>query len=78
MSGKYSNRGEINTTLWLENLMGTDHLGGEVNCWLKKNTEINLRVRYVYGGVDWIKLSYDKVQWRDFLNTIMKLHVPIR
>jgi hypothetical protein len=28
-------------------------------------------------GVNWIRLDQDRVQWRAFLNTVMKLRVPL-
>jgi hypothetical protein len=27
-------------------------------------------------GANWIQLAWDKVQWRDFVNTVMNLQVP--
>jgi hypothetical protein len=27
-------------------------------------------------GVDWIRLAQDRVQWRAFVNKVMKLRVP--
>jgi hypothetical protein len=27
-------------------------------------------------GANWIELARDRVQWRAFLNTVMKLRVP--
>jgi hypothetical protein len=27
-------------------------------------------------GVDWIELAQDRDQWRDLVNTVMKLRVP--
>jgi hypothetical protein len=27
------------------------------------------------GGIDWIDLVQDKVQWKDFVNTVMNLRV---
>jgi hypothetical protein len=29
-----------------------------------------------WGGVDWIDLAQDKDQWRDLMNTVMKLRDP--
>jgi hypothetical protein len=29
-----------------------------------------------WGGTDWIDLAQDRDQWRDFVNTVMKLRVP--
>jgi hypothetical protein len=29
-----------------------------------------------WGGTDWIDLAQDTDQWRDLVNTIMKLRVP--
>jgi hypothetical protein len=27
-------------------------------------------------GANWIRLAQDRVQWRDFVNTVMNLRVP--
>jgi hypothetical protein len=27
-------------------------------------------------GANWIRLARDRVQWRDFVNTVMNLRVP--
>jgi hypothetical protein len=27
-------------------------------------------------GANWIRLAHDRVQWRDFVNTVMNLRVP--
>jgi hypothetical protein len=27
-------------------------------------------------GAEWIRLGQDRVQWRDFVNTVMNLRVP--
>jgi hypothetical protein len=29
-----------------------------------------------WGCMDWIDLAEDRDQWRDFVNTVMKLRVP--
>jgi hypothetical protein len=29
-----------------------------------------------WGGMDWIDLAQDRDQWRDLVNTVMKLWVP--
>jgi hypothetical protein len=34
------------------------------------NSKMHLR------AIDWINLAQDKVQWRDLLNTSMKLRLP--
>jgi hypothetical protein len=28
------------------------------------------------GGANWIQLAQDRVQWRDFMNTVVNLRVP--
>jgi hypothetical protein len=38
---------------------------------------INLDLREVeIDGANWIRLAQDRVQWRDFVNTVMNLRVP--
>jgi hypothetical protein len=38
---------------------------------------ITLNIREIgWEGVDWIHLALDRDQWRDILNTVMKLRVP--
>jgi hypothetical protein len=39
------------------------------------NIKIDLR-EIGWGGMDWIELSQDRDQWRDLVNTVMKLYVP--
>jgi hypothetical protein len=29
-------------------------------------------------GVNWIRLAQNRVRWRDFVNTVMNLRVPLR
>jgi hypothetical protein len=29
-----------------------------------------------FDGANWIRLAQDRVQWRAFVNTVMKLRVP--
>jgi hypothetical protein len=39
------------------------------------NIKMGLRELGFYGA-NWIQLAQDRVQWRDFLNTVMNLRVP--
>jgi hypothetical protein len=39
------------------------------------NIKMDLR-EIVIGGANWIRLVQDRVQWRAFVNTIMKLRAP--
>jgi hypothetical protein len=39
------------------------------------NIKIDLR-EIGWDGMDWIDLAQDGVQWRAFMNTVMKLRVP--
>jgi len=41
--------------------------------------EDNIKMDLRYTGIDganWIELAQDRVQWRTFVNTVMKLRVP--
>jgi hypothetical protein len=38
------------------------------------NIKMDLRV-IEWGGMDWIDLTQDKVQWRDLVNMVMNLQV---
>jgi hypothetical protein len=39
------------------------------------NIKLDLREREI-DGANWIQLARDRVQWRDFVNTVMNLRVP--
>jgi hypothetical protein len=39
------------------------------------NIKIDLR-EIGWGGMDWIDLAQDRVQWRALVNTVMNLRVP--
>jgi hypothetical protein len=39
------------------------------------NTDLNLREIRI-DGTNWIQLAQDRLQWRAFMNTVMKLQVP--
>jgi hypothetical protein len=39
------------------------------------NSEMDLR-KIRIDGEKWIRLAYGRVQWQDFVNTVMKLRVP--
>jgi hypothetical protein len=39
---------------------------------------INLDLREIWiDGANWIQLAQDRVQWRDYVNTVMNLRVPL-
>jgi hypothetical protein len=45
----------------------------------RRRWEINIKMEFekiVCGGIDWIRLALDGVQWRALANTVMKLRVP--
>jgi hypothetical protein len=39
------------------------------------NTEMYLR-EIGWGGMDWIDVAQDRIQWRALVNTVMNLRVP--
>jgi hypothetical protein len=39
------------------------------------NIKLDLREKGI-DGTNWIRLAQDKVQWRTFVNTVMKVRVP--
>jgi hypothetical protein len=39
------------------------------------NINLDLKKMGIY-GTNWIQLAQDRVQWRDFVNTVMNLRVP--
>jgi hypothetical protein len=39
------------------------------------NIKLDLREIRI-DGANWIQLAQDRVQWRNFVNTVMKLRVP--
>jgi len=39
------------------------------------NVKMDLREIWIYEA-NWIQLPQDRVQWRTFVNTVMKLRVP--
>jgi hypothetical protein len=39
------------------------------------NIKLILRETGIYGA-NWIRLAQDRIQWRDFVNTVMNLRVP--
>jgi hypothetical protein len=43
--------------------------------WWEDNIKMNLRETGI-DGANWIELPQDRVQWRAFLNTVIKLRVP--
>jgi hypothetical protein len=43
----------------------------------KDNIKLDLREIGI-DGANWIQLAQDRVQWRDFVTTVMNLRVPKR
>jgi transcription termination factor 2 len=41
----------------------------------ENNIKMDLRETGI-DGMKWIRLAYDRVQWRTFVNTVMNLRVP--
>jgi hypothetical protein len=48
---------------------------GRPRCMWENNIKIDLR-KIGIDGTNAIRLGQDTVQWRDFVNTVMKLRVP--
>jgi hypothetical protein len=48
---------------------------GKPKCRWEDNIKPDLREISI-DGVNWIQLAQDRVQWRDFLKTVMNLRVP--
>jgi hypothetical protein len=47
----------------------------------RRRCEDNIKMDLRETGIDgtkWIQLAQDRVQWRAFVNTVMKLRVPYR
>jgi hypothetical protein len=42
---------------------------------LEDNIKMDLREIWI-DGASWIRLAQDRVQWRDFVNTVLNLRVP--
>jgi len=43
----------------------------------RRRWEYNINLRQiVIDGANWIRLARNRVQWRAFVNTVTKLHVP--
>jgi hypothetical protein len=53
---------------------GKRPLGRHRRRW-EDNIKMDLR-DIVIDGSNWIRLAQDRVQWRDFLSTVMNLRVP--
>jgi hypothetical protein len=41
------------------------------------NIKLDLR-EIAIEGANWIRLAQDRVQWRDFVSTVINLRVPLR
>jgi hypothetical protein len=48
---------------------------GRPRCRREDNIRMDLR-EIRWKGVDWIRLSQDRDQWRALINTVMKIRVP--
>jgi hypothetical protein len=48
---------------------------GRPRCGWVDNIKINLGERE-WDGMDWIDLAQDRNNWRDVVNTLMKLRIP--
>jgi hypothetical protein len=48
---------------------------GRPRCRWEDNINMDLREIGI-GGANWIQLAQDRVQWRAFVSTAMKLRVP--
>jgi hypothetical protein len=48
---------------------------GRPRCRWEDNIKTDFREREI-DGANWIQLAQDRVQWRAFVNTVMKLRVP--
>jgi hypothetical protein len=48
---------------------------GRPRCRWEDNIKMDRR-EMAWGGLDWIRVTQDRDQWRALVNTIMKLQVP--
>jgi hypothetical protein len=48
---------------------------GRSRCRWKDNIKMDLREIGI-DGANWVRLAQDRVQWRDFVNTVMNLRIP--
>jgi hypothetical protein len=55
---------------------GKRPLGRPRRSW-KDNIKLDL-VETGIDGANWIQLAQDRVQWRDFVSTVMNLQVPLK
>jgi hypothetical protein len=53
---------------------GNRPLGRSKRRWVD-NIKIDLR-KIIWVGMDWIDLAQDRNQWRDLVNTVMKIRFP--
>jgi hypothetical protein len=53
---------------------GKRPLGRSLHRW-KDNIKMDLGERGI-DGANWVQLAQDRVQWRAYVNTVMKLRVP--
>jgi hypothetical protein len=50
---------------------------GRPRCRWVDNIKVDLR-KIGWDGMDWIELAQDRDQWRDLVNMVMNLWVPIK
>jgi hypothetical protein len=62
------------TEFWLEGPKVKKPLGRPRRRW-EYNMKMDFREIWI-DGANWIRLAQDRVQWRDFVNTVMDLRVP--
>jgi hypothetical protein len=48
---------------------------GRPRRWWEENIKLDLRQTWI-DETNWIQLAQDRVQWRDFVNTVMNLRIP--
>jgi hypothetical protein len=66
-------KGKVFTRFWLEGPKVRDHwedlgVGGRM-------TKMDLRGLGI-DGEKWIRMTQDRIQWRDFVNTVINLRIP--
>jgi hypothetical protein len=67
-------RGEVFPGFFFGRPEGKRPLGRPRRRW-EDNIKMDLREIGI-DGANWIQLAQDRVQWRDFVNTVMNLRVP--
>jgi hypothetical protein len=67
-------RGEVFTGFLVGRPEGKRPLGRHRRRW-EDNIKMDLRELGI-DGTNWIRLNQDRVQWQDFVNTVMNLQIP--